>query len=208
VGKSIAVITCILLFACTANSQVTQAWVQRYNGPVNEFDGARKMVVDDLGNVYVTGDSKGSGSDYDFCTIKYNSSGVQQWVQRYNGTGNGVDYPNSITVDASGNVYVTGSSFGNNSGIDFATIKYSSSGVQLWVQRYNHSNGDDVGYDIAVDAARNVYVTGKSGGTAAGSDDYATIKYNPSGDPLWVERYNGPSNLNDAAFALAVDAIR
>lgn len=205
-GKLIVVIILTLLSVSRSNSQVTQEWSQRYNGPVNEFDGVRKMAVDNSGNVYITGDSKGAGTDYDFCTIKYNSSGAQQWVQRYNGTGNGVDYPNSIAVDKSGNVYVTGISLGNDSGNDFLTIKYNSTGVQQWVQRYNYSSGDDAAYDIALDTSGNVYVTGKSGTTAVSSDDYTTIKYNSAGIQQWVKRYNGPGNLNDVAFGLVVDA--
>ena len=61
------------------------------------------------------------------------------------------------------------------------------------------------GEAAAVDAAGNVYVTGESAG--AGFDfDYATIKYDPEGNELWVARYNGPGNGSDVASALAVDA--
>jgi len=59
--------------------------------------------VDGSGNVYVTGYSIESGTYFDYATVKYNSSGVQQWVQRYNG---GSAY--SLAVDDSGSVYVTG----------------------------------------------------------------------------------------------------
>jgi hypothetical protein len=73
--------------------------------------------------VYVTGSS--IGTNYDYATIKYNSSGVQQWVIRYNGPGNSYDYASSLAVDGSGNVYVTGVSFGSGTYYDYATIKYS-----------------------------------------------------------------------------------
>jgi hypothetical protein len=63
--------------------------------------------------------------------VKYNTSGAEQWVQRYNGPGNFYDTPYSIAVDNSGSVFVTGSSGGNSTGLDYATIKYSQlNGVQ------------------------------------------------------------------------------
>ncbi len=83
--------------------------------------------MDGSGNVYVTGNSYGSGTKYDYATIKYNSSGVQQWLQRYNGPGDSTDYAFSVAVDGSSNVYVTGYSYGSGTGSDYATIKYSQS---------------------------------------------------------------------------------
>jgi len=202
-----------LIVHCTLNidnclSQITQQWVARYNGVGNYEDGAGSIAVDGSGNVYVTGYSTGSGTSKDYATIKYNSAGVQQWVSTYNGPqGWNNDIAHSIAVDDSGNVYVTGQSFGIGTATDYATIKYNSAGVQQWASRYNGppgNNPEDAAYSIAVDGSGNVYVTGRSIGSGT-SHDYATIKYNSSGDSLWVQRYNGPGNYADAASSLAVD---
>jgi len=100
------------------------AWVRRYNGPGNGFDGAFAMAVDDLGNAYVTGYSTGNGTYLDYATVKYDSDGNQLWVERYNGPGNLDDWGRDVAVDGSGNVYVTGTSFGSGTDRDYATIKY------------------------------------------------------------------------------------
>ena len=198
----------ILLILVTVQnifSQVTQEWVARYDGPGNSTDLANSIAVDGSGNVYVTGYCTASGTDYDYATIKYNSSGVMQWEKRYNGPGNLNDYASSIAIDVSGNVYVTGQSEGTGSNFDYATIKYNSSGVQQWVQRYNGpGNYADAARSIAVDGLGNVYVTGSGTGSGTGVD-YATIKYNSSGDSVWVKRYNSNGNSVDAVSKMAVD---
>jgi uncharacterized delta-60 repeat protein len=197
----------ILAAASTSYSQVTQEWVQTYNGPGNGLDIAFSVVVDNLGNVYVAGNSPGETSANDITTIKYNSAGQQQWVQRYNGPGNsddGTNGTNAIAVDGSGNVYVTGWSAGTEN-TDYVVIKYNSNGDQQWAQRYNGLGNDyDAPYGIALDGSANVYVTGTSAGDESGLD-YTTIKYNTDGQQQWAKSYNGSGNSYDAAMALAVD---
>jgi uncharacterized delta-60 repeat protein len=179
-------------------------WVSRYNGPGNSIDEAFAVTSDASGNVYVTGSSTGSGSNLDYATVKYNSSGQELWVARYNGPGNFLDVGNAIAVDGSGNVYVTGISTGSTSFSDYATVKYNSAGQEQWAARYNGPvNGTDEAFSVAVDASGNVYVTGQS---LSGSNyDYATIKYNSSGVQQWAARYNGPQNSIDNAAVVRVD---
>ena len=73
-----------ILISSFCFAQVTTAWVNRYNGPVSDLDRANAMVVDASGNVYVTGRSANIGIAPDYATIKYNASGIEQWVRRYN----------------------------------------------------------------------------------------------------------------------------
>jgi uncharacterized delta-60 repeat protein len=185
---------------------VQEAWVTRYNGPGHDFDAAEAIAVDNSGNVYVTGRSSDPDFSTHFATVKYDPQGQELWVARYYGPGNYQDTPTGIAVDQSGNVYVTGYSFGSSNNYDYATIKYNPDGKQQWVARYNGpDNGDDGAEGIALDSLDNVYVTGSSANTSDFSD-YATIKYNSAGQEQWVRRYHGrPGNYRDDAHAIAVD---
>lgn len=158
----------------------TELWAERYNNSVNGNDEAVGVVVDAAGNVYVTGRSQGSGTGYDYVTIKYDSTGNLAWdgdVRRYDG-GYGADEATGIAIDSLGNVYVTGKSQGSGTGSDYHTIKYDSSGNMIWRVRYNNDLlvGDDIATAIAVDSAGNVFVTGRSARTLT-DFDFATVKY-------------------------------
>jgi len=197
----------IILLPLIAFAQVTQEWVARYDGLGNGEDKAEAIAVDAAGNVYVTGYSEGSGTENDYATVKYNSSGVEQWVARYDGPGSGGDWATAIAVDGAGNVYVTGSSEGSEGeyNYDYATVRYNSSGVEQWVARYDGpASGYDWAHAIAVGDAGNVYVTGYSEGSGT-ENDYATVKYSSSGDQQWVAWYDGPGSENDVARAIALD---
>src|SRR5262249_44677439 len=124
------------------------------------------------------------------------SSSLQlSWLATY---GSGADAAASaIAVDDAGNVYVTGYVTGEQ-GRDYATVKYDTRGNPLWAARYDGpGRSNDVAVAIAVDLGRNVYVTGYSTGAAGTRGDYATLKYDPLGNRLWVARYDGPSHGDD-----------
>lgn len=181
-------------------------WTNRYSGIGN--DTAKALAVDTNGNVFVTGYSARTfaSSYYDFATIKYSSSGLALWTNRYDGPGNGDDQAVAIAVDQNGNVIVTGYSADiSNSAYDYVTIAYSNSGVALWTNRYDGpESGDDEAAAVAVDTDGNVFVTGFSHATSGGND-YATIAYSSAGIPLWTNRYNGLLNTDDSATAIVVN---
>jgi PKD repeat protein len=168
-----------------------ELWVARYNGPANGFDRARAMAVDSSGNVYITGHSYGLGTNDDYLTIKYDSAGTELWTRKYDGPGNGNDHGMALTFDASGNIYVTGDSYGDTTGVDFATVVYDSSGNELSVLRYNGlGNSGDFAEDVSVDNAGNVYVTGVSIGIGT-CYDFAVVKYS-SNTPPTITSITGP----------------
>lgn len=189
------------------NSAGVQQWAQRYNGPSNSGDVPVAIAVDGSGNVYITGRTLASGFNYDYATVKYNSGGAQQWAKIFNGAANGDDQPSGMVVDAAGNVYVTGYSTGTGTNTDYATVKYSSSGAEEWVKRYNGSaNGGDKASGIALDNSGNIYITGYVSSTGMGID-FATIKYTPAGIEVWAKRFSGAGgNTSENARAIAVDA--
>jgi len=187
------------------NSSGQQQWVRRYNGTGNAEDWASGIAIDKLNNIYVTGKSKGVGTDYDYLTIKYSPSGDSLWTARYNGPANGVDEAVAVWVDPEGNVIVTGRSVGSGTNYDYTTVKYNTSGAQLWAARYNGpGNGVDEPSALAVDDSGNVYVTGRSIGSGT-NFDYATVKYDANGNQVWASRYNGADNGVDEASALTLD---
>ena len=195
------------------------------------------IATDSSGNVYVTGQGgsgvvitafnadgtafgttlANSGSN-DAFIVKYNTSGVVQWVTRIGSTG--VDIGYGIATDSSGNAYVTGqgasisifnsdgNQFGSTlttiGGTDVFVVKYNTNGFAQWVARVT-STVSEIGYGITTDTSGNVYVTGSGGsgatltirnsdatlfGTIAnsGGTDAFIVKYNTNGFAQWGTR--------------------
>lgn len=107
----------------------TSVWSHRYNGPGNSDDLAAALAVSPDGSaVYVTGESVVLRTGYDYATLGYNATtGATLWLARYNGSGQNNDTASAIAVSPDGStVFVTGTSTGATSGLDYATIAYQS----------------------------------------------------------------------------------
>ncbi|MBI3512198.1 MAG: SBBP repeat-containing protein [Bacteroidetes bacterium] len=206
--KKILTLLCSgFMITLSSIAQPALEWGQRYNGPNDNSDEAQAIAVDNSGNVYVTGYAFNANGTLDMVTIKYSPTGQQLWLQSYNGSANDNDQARDIKVDASGNVYVTGYSVETGTMGDITTIKYTSSGVQSWVAHFNNTlfNNYDEGNALVLDASGNVYVTGYETDTNY-TYNFVTLKYDNSGNQLWVKTYDGPGHFNDESRDIDLDA--
>jgi hypothetical protein len=196
------------------DSSGNEAWSRTYTGGTGT-DRAAAVAVDPSGNVYVSGQSPGTGTGLDFPTVKYDRDGNQLWASRYDGPAHGDDGMDpfwgslhKMALDRSGNVYITGFSKEVGPGYAYVTVKYAPDGSESWARRYRYPGGDttnqDAAYALDIDPDGNVYVAGRSNG--AGTDlDYAVVKYDSMGNELWARRYNDPWNRRESAADLMVD---
>ncbi|MEY4331049.1 MAG: hypothetical protein RL609_1797 [Bacteroidota bacterium] len=165
----------------------------RYNATANDNDRAISVVTDPLNNIIVTGRSF-NGKDDDYVTIKYNSTGTQQWLKVFNN--GGMDRPISIGIDLTGNIYVAGRS-NNGNDDDYRLIQYNSAGTQQFSVFYDVA-GHDRPVDMVVFPSGGCVITGRCDGNPALGIDYDvhTVSYNSTGSKSWVAIFKGPA-LND-----------
>ena len=144
--------------------------------------------------------------------------------------GSGDDSAYGIALDSARNAYVTGQTFstnfptknpfqGANAGNSDAFVtKLSPTGSALVYSSYLGGSGFDVAYGIAVDSARNAYVTGLTistnfptknpfQGANAGSWDAFVTKLSPTGSALVYSTYLGGSDT-DYGTGIALDSAR
>jgi Beta-propeller repeat len=201
--------SCTEFFLAKYNSSGVAQWVQKStsNQTSGCFAEGKALAVDASGNIHITGSFStfpyptanltfgGLSSIFSYPTlnittnifvVKYNSSGVAQWLKNEGGEGDFGDYGTGITVDASSNVYVTGyfspaqspvpigaaiggTTFPNSTALYEAfVVKYNSSGVGQWAKNIDGVSGltsQATGSGIAVDGSGNVYISGSFAGS-------------------------------------------
>ena len=231
--------------SASASARATSSLYQwsKYIGTTNATYGS-SVASDSSGNVYITGYTTASGftvsglssftktnTGVDAYILKYNSSGTPLWGTLINNSGTSADdYPQKITVDSNGNMYITGytnssgftvSGLGNigkaNNSYDGFVLKYNSSGVPVW-GTIMAGLYDEYAMNVAVDSVGGIYVVGKtnsSGFTISGLSNFKgrdgldgfVVKYSSSGAPLWGTIIGASgSYYGDQVSAVAVDS--
>ena len=174
------------------NSSGSIQWQRILGG--TSTDQSIGIAVDSSANVYISAYTMSSGQgDRDLLVAKYNTSGTIQWQYTL-----GDSYAQGgieVTVDGSGNVYVTGyTAIGNWPSYQkrFLVAKYNTDGDLQW-QKVLYGSSDEQGNGIEVDSSGNIYITGFSQSTGAG-EDMIVAKYNSSGAVQWQRKLSGSGN--------------
>ena len=197
---------------------------------------SHSVRTDVSGNIYVTGAIADAQTYFGSFTlyspngmgqmflVKYNSIGTVMFAVQTGGDG---ITGRSITIDALGDVYVTGY-FGSaniwfgsyhlvntqNGLLDVFIAKYSSLGVFLWA-RTGGGISSDFGLSITTDTANNVYAAGYYRSPSMTFDsttvfnamggvyDLFLTKYSSTGNFLWIKSVGG--SLSEYATSISSD---
>jgi uncharacterized delta-60 repeat protein len=125
-----------------------------------------------------------------------------RWVARFDGAGATNDIALAMDIDATGNVYVAGYSYGANGDDDVRLVKFSPDGDFLWTAEFSGGVGWDDARDLAVGPDGAVTLVGF---TATKKDwDLLVIQYAPDGTRNWLTTWSGPGM--DDGKTIAVDA--
>lgn len=198
------------IFVIKYNASGVQQWLRQLGTVSNEQ--ANALTTDADGNVYLAGytegafDGQSNAGNKDIFVIKYDASGVQQWIRQLGTAGS--DAANDITADADGNVYAAGETKDFASAYKLFVVKYDVSGVQQWFRQLGAAGGDAFATSATTDSAGNVYAGGYTTGalgdqTSAGSYDLFIIKYDASGVQQWVRQLG--TSTNEQTRALTAD---
>jgi len=168
----------------------TQLWLKNHSS--GDAMG-KKVRMDGGGNTIVTGFVT-NATVKEIYTVKYRGSdGALLWDRSY-GAGYEND-ANGLTVDAAGDVYITGYTWTLEGKENYYTARYGgTTGNLVWQQTFDSGSGNtDVAVPLVLDEAGNLFVTGYT--VSAAIYRFQTIRYmRDNGNLLWQQTFTGPAN--------------
>jgi len=188
-------------------------WTRQFG--TNGDDNAYGVTTDAADNIIITGITSGSlvgtnASGLDAFVRKYDAVGNTLWTRQF-GT-NGDDNAYGVTTDPTGNIIITGHTYGSLEGTnagstDVLVRKYDPNGNTLWTRQFGTDKAD-YSYGVTTDPAGNIIITGHTygslEGTNAGYADAFVRKYDPNGLVVWTHQFG--TNDTDDARSVTTDA--
>ena len=198
-----------------------------------------QMEIDDEGNVYIAGrtdstdlatsgsfDDTFNGGPNDGFVMKFNPTTNTPYYTTYIG-GSGDDFADSLVVDASGNVYVTGWTSSSDfphvnakdtelSGpMDAFVLKLDSDGNEVAFSTYLGGEGADQGFGITLGLDNEILITGQTSSadffcsedaydkTLNGSNDAFLTRMSSDGSEVLYSSYIGGIGSESGSCSLA-----
>ncbi|MBL7893195.1 MAG: SBBP repeat-containing protein [Bacteroidia bacterium] len=180
-------------------------WATFFGGSgSNGVDGPMSITNDNMGNVFAAGYSDSpnfptissggyyqgtlnGGINVDVFILKFDNSGILLWATYYGGSSG--DWGHSISMDAVGNIYITGRTASSDfpvtggafqgtyaastpaGGYDAFILKFTNAGTRLWATYYG-GNGSDIGNSITTDTGGNIFITGSTQQVTFGGNSF------------------------------------
>ncbi|WP_061270233.1 SBBP repeat-containing protein [Leptospira interrogans] len=204
----------------TFSNSGTRQWT-RLLGVAGASTTAYGITSDSLGNVYTTGMTSGNldgqvqSGTQDLFVTKYDGNGNKQWT-RLLGVAGIQTLARGITSDNLGNVYTTGTTFGNLDGQalsgtqDLFVTKYDSGGNKQWTRLLGVAGATTQANGISRDIFNNLHVSGYTlgnldGQALSGIQDLFVTKYDTGGNKQWT-RLLGVAGQITQANGVAFDS--
>jgi len=203
-------------------------WVKQFGG--SGYDRCNDIIYHN-GHLYATGFFAGtlyfadtmliSAGSYDMFLLDMDVNGNINKMEKTGGTGEDQGY--ALCTDNEDNLYwtgifqdmmmINGLEVISNGDFDLFTAKLNNEGELLWV---NTAGGpeQDLGLALATDNYDNVYVTGSFEDTATfgestisslGNQDIFLVKYNSSGEQIWLQTAGGEWGAKASAITIDND---
>jgi hypothetical protein len=185
-------------------------WTQQLGTAVGDSD--VEVAVGPLDAIYALGHTTGaiegtSAGSTDVFVRKLNADGSTAWTQQWGSAGN--DYPTSLDVDASGNVYIAGSTAGAlngpNAGKDDAFLtRLDPAGNVAWSRQWGTASNEVA--MVSVSPAGAIQVGGSCVGAGANSGDWDLYLRTFLSDGSVVKTLQWGSVGGDVAHAITTDS--
>jgi hypothetical protein len=198
------------LFVARYSSDGHFIWDSFYNGTKNGLDEGCDLIVDEEGNVTVTGMCEENDSGRDIITIQFDCHGNEKWKAMYHSYSDKPDRGTSVSADASGNIYVAGDSYDSYNQSwkqNIVIIKYDSTGQMIWSNQYNHLEIDPYygpqPVSLITDYACQIHIRSEAayilGVSQTGRHTGVLMKYKTSGygQRVWYKQIDGIATMTD-----------
>ncbi|HEX5001688.1 MAG TPA: T9SS type A sorting domain-containing protein [Bacteroidia bacterium] len=196
------------MYLLKCDSSGTKIWDSNYSGASdNDYPVAVRCSPGGTAYTLLQSFNFFGTASQDITTLQYLSSGTQNWFSKYNGPGNGEDFPMSLEIDGDENQYISGTvDAGSNS--DMVTMKQNSYGTRLWVSTYNGTaNGNDTAISATWLPNGYVVVAGKCRELLnASAMDAIVTQVIDSGTVVSTGKYFGTDSLGAVPTQMITDA--